>query len=62
MLVSCDDFGILFFRSLKQYREFYRHLTVLERRKFHRHSNRHIHLRSVRTCVQTACPILLRVD
>lgn len=62
MLVSCDDFGILFFRSLSQYRQFYRHLPADERQKFHRHSTHHIHIRAVRTGLQTACPILLRVD
>ena len=62
MLVSCDDFGMLFFRSLRQYRQFFRHLPAEERAKFHRHSRNHTHLGAIRTLSQTACPILLRVD
>jgi hypothetical protein len=61
MLVSCDDFGMLFFQSVIQYSQFYRHLPPGERSKYHRHSQHRTRLRAIRTASQTVCPILLRI-
>ena len=62
MLVSCDDFGMLFFRSINQYRQFFTHLPREERFKFHRHSTRHSRLRMIAGRAQTASAILLRIE
>ena len=62
MLVSRDDIGILFFRSLIQYRQFFRQLPSDERLKYHRDSRRCRHLSAIRPINRHASTILLRID
>lgn len=61
MLVSCDDFGMLFFRSLNQYRSFLGGLSSCERRHFHRPAARRLHLRVFRPDAPAARRPLLEI-